>query len=224
MSSSDAAARLRKSARSRRRLAAIGLVLSLAVAAGCTVRPMYGDLSSTSAIGQTGAAQLASVEVKAVGDRVGQEVRNHLIFMFGGGAGQPANPAYSLALTTRTRSTSALSVSTTDVSVPPTAGVATVTVSYRLTETGTNQLISAGTRSVQAHYDIPTQNYAAQRAVRDAENRGAREVAELLRMVVAQELEKATSLTSPQIISSPEEIEREQVDERSGIFRPLNQN
>ncbi len=220
MSSSDVA-RARNSA-SPRRLAVAGLILTLAVAAGCTARPMYGDLSSTSAIGQTGAAQLASVEVRPASDRVGQEVRNHLIFMFGGGAGQPANPAYSLTLTTRSRATSALSVSTRDVSVPPSAGFVSVQTSYRLTETGTNKLISAGTRAVQAPYDIPTQNYAAQRAVRDAENRGARELAELLRMVVAQELEKATSLSTPQLISSPEEIDRRQVDAESDIFRPLN--
>lgn len=220
MSSSDAA-RFRHPA-SLRRLAAVGLLLTLAVAAGCTARPMYGDLSSTSAIGQTGAAQLASVEIKPVSDRVGQEVRNHLIFMFAGGAGQPANPAYSLALTTRSRSTSALSVSTSDVSVPPTAGFVSVQAYYRLTETGTGELISAGTRSVQAPYDIPTQNYAAQRAVRDAENRAAREVAELLRMVVAQELEKATSTSMPQLVSSPEEIDRRQLDPESDIFRPLN--
>ena len=37
-------------------------------------------------------ATLASIGIKPVETRYGQEVRNQLIFLFGGGAGEPANP------------------------------------------------------------------------------------------------------------------------------------
>ena len=41
-----------------------------------------------------------------------------------------------------------------------------------------------------AAYDVPLQEFAAIRAERDAENRAARELAELLRLVIAQDLER----------------------------------
>jgi LPS-assembly lipoprotein len=142
---------------------AAGIALALGLAAGCTVRPLYGELAPAA----PGAPSplLASVHIPPVSGRVGQEVRNHLIFLFGGGQGQPAAPAWRLTLdTTVTRSVPA-TVSTRNIN-----------------------LDASGRRSVQAPYDIPAQDFAASRAVRDAENRAARELAELLRLVVGQEL------------------------------------
>lgn len=193
------------------RLAALTVALAaLAGVAGCTVQPLYGD--TTSAIGTQGpagtaSARLASVEVKPATDRVGQEVRNHLVFLLGGGGGQPANPAYVLDLDTRATRSRAATIETRSTLLEPTSGLVTVRGKYRLTEAGTGRLISAGLRSTQASFDIPVQEYAALRAERDAQNRAARELAELLRLVVAQELEKATSLSAPNVVSTPEEVE-----------------
>jgi LPS-assembly lipoprotein len=39
-------------------------------------------------------------------------------------------------------------------------------------------------------YDISTQQFAAYRALRDAEDRAARELADLLRLAIAQDLAK----------------------------------
>ena len=61
--------------------------------------------------------------------------------------------------------------------------------------------------------DIPSQEFAALRAVRDAENRAARELAELLRLVVAQELRQPTSTNVPRVVSSPEELEETDEDD-----------
>lgn len=193
------------------RIAALTAALAaLAGVAGCTVQPLYGE--ATSAIGVQGPAgpaseRLASIEVKPATDRVGQEVRNHLVFLLGGGRGQPANPAYQLALDTTASRSRAATVETRSALLEPTSGIVTLRGRYTLTEARTGRVVSAGLRSVQAPYDIPTQEYAALRAERDAQNRAARELAELLRLVIAQELEKATSLSAPAVVVTPEEIE-----------------
>ena len=185
MSSSDRCS-LRARAPFVRAVFGVGLALALGLAAGCTVRPLYGELSPTAAGAPS--AQLASVDIPPVNGRVGQEVRNHLIFLFGGGQGQPASPAYRLTLDTTVSRSVPATISTRNINLDPTSGIVTVQAAYTLAEAGTGKPIASGTRSVQAPYDIPAQDFAAERAVRDAENRAARELAELLRLVVGQEL------------------------------------
>ena len=203
MSSSDRAALPLK-----RIVAIAATVVALAGVAGCTVQPLYGETTAAIGTGKVASERLAMVEVKPESDRVGQEVRNHLIFLLGGGKGQPANPAYQLQINTSSSSAQAATIETRSALLEPTSGLVTVQSSYKLTEVQTGRVISAGLRSVQAPFDIPAQEYAAMRAERDAMNRAARELAELLRLVVGQELEKSTSLAAPAVVSSPEEIER----------------
>jgi len=190
-----------------RRLLAAGGMLAALVASGCTVQPLYGEITSATTVSGAPSVSLASVEIKPATDRVGQEVRNHLIFLFYGGAGRPSSATYQLDLTTRATSSRAASVNTRNIALEPTSAVAHVRGTYRLTETATGQLISQGTRSVQAPYDLPRQEYAAARAERDAYNRAARELAELLRMVVAQELSRPTSASTPRLVTAPEDVD-----------------
>ena len=222
MSSSEAARGRRSFLRGR--LATVsGAVLMLTVVAGCTVTPLYGTSTASIVSQERGGAtaRLASVEVAQAHDRVGQEVRNHLIFMLGGGQGQPANPLYRLQLATSAYASQGPSISVTEVTLRPTAGFVTVRGDYTLTEIATGRVVSAGVRSVQAHYDIPGQNYAAQRAVRDAENRGARELAEVLRLAAAQGLERATSTSVPDVVITPEDVDRRR-DAETGSFPRRN--
>ena len=58
-----------------------------AMLAGCQVRPLYAPAAS----GSAGApARIASVAIKPVSTREAQQVRNHLIFLVNGGAGEAA--------------------------------------------------------------------------------------------------------------------------------------
>lgn len=189
-----------------RRAALTAALIALSVASGCTVRPLYGDVAPAAG-GAVAPAVLSPVEIAPADNRVGQEVRNHLIFLFGGGRGQPANPVYRLTLQTTAINLTPTEVNTPRVRLEPTAGAVSVRATYELTEIATGQRISAGVRSVQAQFDIPGQEFAALRALRDAENRGARELAELLRLVVAQELERTTSTAAPAVVAGPEELE-----------------
>lgn len=210
------------SERAAPRRIAILTCLGLAIAAaGCTVQPLHGEITSATGTGGTAPAALSSVAVRPVDDRVGQEVRNHLIFLFHGGAGQPASPAYQLALTTRSTSSSSAAVTVRTSTLEPTSAVQSVRGTYTLTETATGRVVSRGSRTVQAAYDIPRQEYAALRARRDAENRAARELAELLRMVVGQELSRATSTSVPDLVGTPEEVDALSPGENADtLFQP----
>ena len=63
------------------------------------MRPLYSTPSPTvtGSVNDNIRSKLASISINQPGDRVTQEVRNNLIFLFGGGAGEPASPAYSLS-------------------------------------------------------------------------------------------------------------------------------
>lgn len=172
--------------RKARRLLPLAVALIALAGAGCTVRPLYSDPALTPS-GQSASAALASVHVKPAKTRYGQEVRNQLIFLLSGGSGPPATPAYELELgVVALRETSATTQTT--VENEPSAGSVTVRSTYTLTDVATGKRIARGTRQVSAQYDIPRQEFASYRAQRDAENRAARELAELLKLAIAQDL------------------------------------
>jgi LPS-assembly lipoprotein len=170
-----------------RRIAFAGLVGSLALVSACTVRPLYSSapLSGSQA---SASAELASIAIKPVGSRSGQQVRNNLIFGFGRGAGEPASPAYSLTLgVTEAVESSALVQVGTDED-EPTAGSVTLTGTYTLADAKSGVVIASGKRSITSSFDRPRQEFAAYRAQIDAENRAARELAEALQLSIAQDL------------------------------------
>ena len=70
----------------------------------------------------------------------------------------------------------------------PTAAIETVRASYTLVDSN-GTVVATGNRQFAASYDVPRQEFAAVRAQLDAENRAARELAELLRLAIAQDLE-----------------------------------
>lgn len=175
-----------------RRMMMAGALAALALTAGCSVQPLYSNTTTASTGGGTSsvAAELSMVSVKPVETRYAQQVRNHLIFLFGKGQGQPAEPAYTMTL-----NVTALRESAAEVQVAqdnePSAGTITLTADYTLTEAATGEEIGKGTRRIASSFDIPRQEFAAVRAQRDAEDRAARELAELLNLSVAQDLTKA---------------------------------
>lgn len=180
-----------------RRLLSIGIVGLALIAGGCQVRPLYSDAVPAvagSGAGVTGnmRTKLASIAINQPGDRVTQEVRNHMIFLFAGGAGQPASPAYSLQLgvISTNLSLALIQNATNDKSGQPTAGSVRMTGNYVLKRVSDGQVVGSGTRIVTSDYDAPRQRFAEARAYRDANNRAARELAEALNLSVAQDLSK----------------------------------
>jgi LPS-assembly lipoprotein len=161
-------------------------LLSLAGLQACTVRPLYMNAPMSPASGQSVTADLSQIGIKPVTTRQAQEVRNHLIFLFTGGQGEPAEPRYTLdiGVTRISESAALVQVGTEN---EPTAAMVTMRSNYRLM-TSQGDVVASGTRQFVSSYDVPRQEFAALRAKRDAENRAARELAELIRLAVAQDL------------------------------------
>lgn len=154
---------------SRRAVLAVSVGL-LGALAGCQVKPLYGEASGTRKL-------MASIAFSPATDRVGQEVRNQLIFLAAGGRGEPAHPDYIVNLVVHSESTDVLINNSTDRA---TAGRVTVSADYTLKKASDGSVLRIAHRQAVALVDFPTQEFAKLRAVRDAENRGARELAELI--------------------------------------------
>ncbi|WP_217574029.1 LPS assembly lipoprotein LptE [Mesorhizobium sp. GbtcB19] len=178
-----------EAARLRGRLAVCGMVAALALVSACTVRPLYSSQPLSAGSQLSPSAELASIAIKPVGTRYAQQVRNNLIFAFGQGSGEPASPAYTLDLGVTELVESAAIVQVQTEEDEPTAGTVTLTANYVLRDTA-GTVIAVGKRSVPSSFDRPLQEYAAYRAQIDAENRAARELADFLRLSIAQDLAK----------------------------------
>jgi LPS-assembly lipoprotein len=120
-------------------------------------------------------------------------VRNELIFLLGGGAGEAVNPRYTLDLSVSSQqmSTAVSPASTSDEVNVPTAAIVTLTARYKLTDVSSDKLVASGSRNITSSIDVPRQEYAALRAENDAQQRAARELAQLLRLAIAQDLIRA---------------------------------
>jgi LPS-assembly lipoprotein len=171
-----------------RRIALCGLVASAALVSACTVRPLYSSAPLVAGSQVGAVAELASISVKPVKTRYAQQVRNNLIFALGRGAGEPASPVYSLDLGITELVESAAIVQVQTDQDEPTAGTVTLTANYVLSDAKTGKTIATGKRSIPSSFDRPLQEYASYRAQIDAENRAARELADLLHLSIAQDL------------------------------------
>ena len=170
------------------RLAVTSVLLAgLSIVSACQVRPLYSSTETAAGVPGGVRAELSSIAIKPVQSRYAQEVRNHLIFLFNGGKGQPSAPAYSMDLNVLARSESSVLVASGDDN-EPTAGTMTLIGIYTITDFGKGKVVAAGKRQVTSAYDIPKQEFAALRALRDAENRAARELAQVLQLAIAQEM------------------------------------
>ena len=162
-------------------VAACALIL-----ASCQFQPLYSSDSGTLAVSNR---TLSTLSVAEVDGRAAQQVRNHLIFLLSGGA-TPANPSHEvrLRITTNSRVSAARVANAESNQLGNTAGSVEINASYEIYDTRTHELVRRGSRIASAAYDKTSQSFASERAERDAENRAAREVAELLRLAIAADL------------------------------------
>jgi LPS-assembly lipoprotein len=165
----------------------LALIACAMVLQACTVRPLYYNPPEGTG-GVSTAARLSSVGIKPVTTRQAQEVRNHLIFLMYGGAASPSSPEYSLELTVASIVEWSATVQVTTLDDEPTASTVTMIGSYAIKRARTGEVVATGRREVTSSFDVPRQEFAAQRAQRDAENRSARELAELLHLAIAQDI------------------------------------
>ncbi len=181
MSSSDRS----RSPTGRKTAGLIVLATTAAALAACTVQPLYAP---SSAAGNSIVAAIGNIYIEPAPDRIGQEVRNDLIFGLNGGAGQPANPAYRMKLIV-TAAESALGVTTFETA--PAYSI-TVAATYEVTSVATDKIVLRSTARGTASYDRVNQVYANTRARLDAENRAAAVVADDIRIHLSAAAAKGT--------------------------------
>lgn len=165
---------------------AVSILAAPVLLSSCQVRPLYAESTGVTAkLATVGFSD--AIAPDASQRRVGQEVRNQLIFIASHGAGEVANPQYMVTLNVNSGTGGVLYLATSDTSQ---AGRTTVTVSYVIKRISDGKAIKAGSRSMVALVDFPTQEFAKQRAIRDSEDRAAHEVAQLVGADIAAALSK----------------------------------
>ncbi len=180
----------------------IAFVVMAGLVAGCQVRPLYGSGGTLSSTATGEVTPLSSISVKAVSSRPAQIVRNQLVFLLNGGAEEKTATRYSVTLTVTSSTASAAYVQVTSED-EPTAGTVTMRARYEITDTQSGKVIHRGNRQAVASYDVSRQRFAAQRAERDAQLRAGREVAELVRLSIAQDLSQPTGFGNSSTLSAP---------------------
>ncbi len=155
--------------RARRGIAAALLTAPLLMACGDGgFRPLYGSQS----LGGSGVAEkLAQVDIAPIPGRVGQRIRNELIFETTGG-GNPQQPVYRLEVAIRETVAQTL--------IKPTGesggGIYNLDANFRLIRMSDKKVVLTGSSYGRASYERFTSIYSNVRAREDAENRAAKTV------------------------------------------------
>ena len=123
-------------------------------------------------MGNDASFELASVEIDTIPGRVGQRIRNELIFLFTGG-NTPAEPNYRLDIAYRESVNGLLYKRTDDASGKIYAIDATFTLRDREGKT----VLMEGKSHARAGFDKLVSTFTNIRAQRNAENRAAKDIA-----------------------------------------------
>lgn len=175
--------------RSLGRFVALGLAFASAgLTAGC-FQPLYGTASAVS--GNTSVpSAMASVDIEQIDApngtpeaRLGNEIRNNLIFGLTGGAA-PTSPAYKLKILINGNNQRVIVDTTT---ARPDMEIYGIDATYSLTELATNKVVVTGRAFSRSSYDIPgqQQRFARQRGERDAQDRASTVLAEQIKSRLA---------------------------------------
>jgi len=164
-------------------------IIAVAVAAiaglglsGCGLQPLYGT-NSTTASGARLTEAMAAVDVQPIPGRVGQKVRNELIFANTGG-GQAAPPRYKLTIALKERDIQQL----VQVTGNAQGQVYQLQATYRLVDIASGKVIHQGSAISRAPYTRFQEVFANVRARYDAEDRAAKTVSESIKSQLASYL------------------------------------
>lgn len=160
----------------RLRGALTAVAVGLAVA-GCTSGFQPMNASSFNG-GGAGSERLAQVRFATIPGRVGQRIRNELIFTATGGDTDVAQKAYRLDVAIKERTTTALVSSTGDSA----ARIYNLDATFQLVSIRDNTVLLRGTSFGRAAVQRYSALYANERALRDAQDRAAGTVARDLRV------------------------------------------
>lgn len=163
-------------------VAGVGAGLAAAALAGCGFQPLYG----TTASGERLKDVMAGVQISSVPGRVGQRVRNELIFGTARG-GYPAEPNFRLEIAIRESLLDQLVNRTGDAQ----GQIYVLEADFRLIRVADETIALQGRATSRAAYDRFEQNFANVRAKIDAENRAATTIADNIKVRLAAFLSAA---------------------------------
>ncbi len=150
---------------------------------GCGFQPLYGG---TTAGGQRLSEVMAGVDITPIPGRVGQKLRNELIF---------ANTGGSRAAASRYRLEIAIKESVTDqlvqITGDATGQVYQLDATFQLIDSASGKVLLQGKAISRAPYNRFQEIFANVRARYDAENRAARTMSESIKTQVAAFLTNA---------------------------------
>jgi LPS-assembly lipoprotein len=162
---------------------ALGLVALAALAgfglSACGFQPLYGS-NTTTASGARLAETMSSVDVTPIPGRVGQKLRNELIFSNTGG-NYAARSRYKLDIAIRESVINQLVQITGDAR----GQVYQLQASYKLINLANGKVIHKGTAISRAPYNRYQEIFANVRARYNAEDRAARTVSESIKTQLA---------------------------------------
>lgn len=160
--------------RSRKRGAASAAVaIAMLALAGCAdgegFRPMYAPNASGVGVQE----RLKTVDVAPIPSRVGQRIRNELIFQNTGG-GLPDKPEFRLDITIRESIGSTLVKNSGEAL----SQIYTLDATFKLIRLSDKKIVLEGASHGRADFERFQQIYANVRAREDAENRAARTISD----------------------------------------------
>jgi LPS-assembly lipoprotein len=174
-----------------------------ALTAGC-FQPMYAEHADGTGLRD----KLLTVDIPPVDKpnasheaRIQVAIRNALAFkLYGAATGAP--PLYRLELKFSTNRSSLIVNPNTGL---PDTETFSIDAQFNLIELATNKSVMTGTTFSHLSYDIPGsyQRFARARAIRDAEDRAAEEIAEHIRTRLASYFFTATAAAEAQAAAGP---------------------
>lgn len=167
-------------------LALVGLAAIAGLGlAGCGFQPLYGS-NTTTASGARLSEAMAAVDIQPIPGRVGQKLRNELIFSNTGGNYAPEQK-YKLRIAIRERVIDQL----VQISGDARGQVYQLEASFKLVDASNGKVIHQGAAVSRAPYSRFQEVFANVRARYNAENRAARTVSESIKTQVAAFLASA---------------------------------
>jgi LPS-assembly lipoprotein len=162
----------------RMRLTAVWAMLGVGALlnGGCGFQPLYGPTASGAQLSEV----MKTVDISTVPGRVGQSIRNELIFRTTGG-GLADERKYRLDIAVKE---SIMHTLVTDAGNPQ-GEIYQLYSEYKLVRLADNRVVLEGHSNARAAYDRLESVFAGIRARRDAEDRSSRTIAEAIRTRVA---------------------------------------
>jgi LPS-assembly lipoprotein len=156
------------------------LALAASLALSACIEPLYGPLGAGAPL----AAELQAIAIDPIPERIGQYVRNELIFGFNG-TGSEVQPRYRLSVLLKERVQTPI-IDT--VTMRATSAAVIVDASYKLVSLPDDREVTSGVAFGVASYDRFSNRLANVRAARDSEIRDAKVIAEQIRTRVSTAL------------------------------------